>query len=189
MIGLKQLFDELLGNLFTIILVEKDVSLRFDSHLRVCAKYLMACNALKHGRDSITCEDVVVGYTLTLKLLTEDIRDYVIKYYDKDTNLKISDFEAAENNNVQNDGLGFKIVISIIFAILAFFEVLLIIIYIKEMILPGLPFTNNPIIRFPVLIISVYFAKKFYNYLTEGGDKNLFEDGKSKVMLILLLFS
>ena len=44
----------------------------------------MICNALKRGSLKINCEDVVIGYTLALKLITEDIRPYVRKaFYNK----------------------------------------------------------------------------------------------------------
>ena len=37
----------------------------------------MACNALKRDSLKINCEDVVVGYTMALKLITEDMSQYV----------------------------------------------------------------------------------------------------------------
>ena len=149
----------------------------------------MACNALKHGRDSIICEDVVVGYTTALRLLTDDIREYVIKYSGNNEIDSLSNFEAGNDDIevVKDNGIGFKGVVSIIFAILAFFEVLFIIIYIKEIFAPGMPFTNNPILRLGSLAVCVFIAKKFYNYLTQGNDKDLFEDGKSIVMLIFII--
>ena len=55
------------------------------------------------------------------------------------------------------------------------------------LVAPGMQFTDNPIIRFGTLIISALAASAFYNYLTEGNDMNLFEDGKSKVMIIFVI--
>ena len=183
----KDLFDYLIRNYLHITMVcENDVSFTFDSHMRVCARYFMSCNALKYGRDCVSCEDVVVGYALALKLLTEDIREYVIKYYNGDEDLKIADFVVDKNSgDVQDDGLGFKGVVSIIFAILAFLEVILVITAIIDPL--GLEFANNPIIRIPTLIVSFYVASKFYDYLTEGDDKNLFENGKSKAMIVFII--
>ena len=180
----KELFDELILEYLTIIMIgENGVSFTFDSHMRVCARYFMSCNALKYGRDAVSCEDVVVGYTLALKLLTEDIREYVIKYYDEDKDLKITDFIVDKNS--EDEGLGFKGAVSIIFAILAFLEVILVTTAIISPL--GLEFANNPIIRIPTLIVSFYVARKFYNYLTEGNDKDLFERGKSKAMILFII--
>ena len=182
----KQLHKDILWNYLSIIIIENNITYRFNNTICTCAKYLMACNALKHGRDSVSCEDVVVGYTLALKLLTEDIREYVIKYYNEDKDLKISDFIVDENSgDVQDEGLGFKGVVSIIFAILAFLEVILVTTAIISPL--GLEFANNPIIRIPTLIVSFFVARKFYNYLTEGNDKDLFEKGKSKAMVLFII--
>lgn len=173
-------------NKYIILVGEHIVSLDVNNSIIACAKYLMACNALKHKRNGVSCEDVVVGYTLALKLLTEDIREYVIKYYVEDLNLKISDFEVDKNNyDIQDNRIGFKSVVSIIFAILAFLEVIIVITIIIEIL--GFEFSNNPLIRLPTLIVSFYVARKFYNYLIEGNDKNLFENGKSKAMIIFIM--
>jgi len=42
-----------------------------------CALYLIGCNALKNNRNLITCEDVVVGYITTFKLMFNDVRSLV----------------------------------------------------------------------------------------------------------------
>lgn len=60
-----------------LIADEKVISLKFYNNIKVSAWYLMACNALKRGSLKIGCEDVVVGYTLTLKCIVEDMRHYV----------------------------------------------------------------------------------------------------------------
>lgn len=46
--------------------------------------YLMGCNALREGRDSIGCDDVVVGYLATFKIILNDIRPLVWDYYDSE---------------------------------------------------------------------------------------------------------
>jgi len=60
-----------------LIADEKVISLKFYNNIKVSAWYLMACNALKRGSLKISCEDVVVGYTVTLKCIVEDMRPYV----------------------------------------------------------------------------------------------------------------
>ena len=179
----KELYEDIGWNYISVIMAENRITQRFNNHICINANYLMACNALKHGRDAVSCEDVVVGYTLALKLLTEDIREYVIKYYNEDKDLKITDFIVDKNS--EDEGLGFKGAVSIIFAILAFLEVILVTTAIISPL--GLEFANNPIIRIPTLIVSFYVARKFYNYLTEGNDKDLFEKGKSKAMIIFII--
>lgn len=49
----------------------------FDRTFIHCVIYLEACNALKYGRDVVTCDDVVVGYLTTFKILMSDIRSLV----------------------------------------------------------------------------------------------------------------
>ena len=61
----------------SLILVEQNLSGSFFNHIKASAQYLMACNALKRGSLKISCEDVVIGYTLTLKCIVEDMRPYV----------------------------------------------------------------------------------------------------------------
>lgn len=46
--------------------------------------YLMGCNALKEGRNSINSEDVVIGYLTTFKIILNDIRPQVWKYYNQE---------------------------------------------------------------------------------------------------------
>ena len=46
--------------------------------------YLMGCNALKEGRDSITCEDVVIAYLTGFKIILNDIRPLVYELYDEE---------------------------------------------------------------------------------------------------------
>ena len=60
-----------------LIADEKMISLKFYNNIKVSSWYLMACNARKRGSLKISCEDVVVGYSLTLKCIVEDMRPYV----------------------------------------------------------------------------------------------------------------
>ena len=48
------------------------------------AFYLAGCNAVKDSRDLITCEDLVIGYLLTFKVLLSDVRPLVDEYYSED---------------------------------------------------------------------------------------------------------
>lgn len=64
-----------------LIADEQKISVNFFNNIKVSAQYLMACNALKRGSNTINCEDVVVGYTLTLKCIVEDMRPYVRAAY------------------------------------------------------------------------------------------------------------
>lgn len=180
----EHLHHDIWDYLFIVLSKGTDYQL-FNNTICICAEYLMACNALKNNRDSICCEDVIIGYRLTLSLLTEDIREYVIKYYDDD--LKISDFIAATQEDKIPDGVGFKGAISLIFAFLMFLEIIFLIIYLKDFLVPQFQFTDIPFSRLVVLGISIYVSGKFYNYLAEGSDINLFEDGKSKVMILFII--
>ena len=51
---------------------------------RRAAFYLMGCNALKNNRDGISTDDVVVGYLTAFKVVLNDIRPIVRKWYDED---------------------------------------------------------------------------------------------------------
>lgn len=48
------------------------------------AIYLMVCNAFKEGRDSVSCEDVVVGYLTVYKMIFNDMRPFVYSLYDEE---------------------------------------------------------------------------------------------------------
>lgn len=61
----------------SLIFVELNISWDFFNNIKFSAWYLMACNALKRDSLKINCEDVVVGYTMALKLITEDMSQYV----------------------------------------------------------------------------------------------------------------
>ncbi|MBE6499789.1 MAG: hypothetical protein E7Z80_04485 [Methanobrevibacter thaueri] len=75
----KKLENFLMRGYLCSVTVEQKISVKFYNHIKFSARYLMACNALKRGSLEINCDDVVVGYSLTLKLITEDIRPYVRK--------------------------------------------------------------------------------------------------------------
>ncbi len=59
------------------VTVEQNITWQFYNHIKFSSRYLMACNALKRESLKINCEDIVVGYTLTLRLITDDVRAYV----------------------------------------------------------------------------------------------------------------
>jgi hypothetical protein len=71
------------GCLFDIC-VERGLPTIFDRTFEHANPYFMACNAIRNGRDTVNCEDVVVGYLTNFKILLTDIRIYVWKYYDQD---------------------------------------------------------------------------------------------------------
>ena len=180
----KYLHKEIFRLYLSLLMIEDDVDTLFAGNISVAAEFLMACNALKHNRESITCEDVVAGYKTALNLMREDLNEYVLKYYDVDTDLTLIS-ESDLNSN--NEGFGFKGAVSFIFAILMFLEVILIIIYIKNIINPEIHFTDDAILRFTTLIVSFYIAGRFYKYLSQGSDINFFEECKSKVMLVFII--
>lgn len=64
--------------------VERDLPSIFARTFHHANFYFMACNAIRDGRDSVNCEDVVVGYLTNYKIVFTDIRTYVWKYYDQD---------------------------------------------------------------------------------------------------------
>ena len=59
------------------IATEQNLGFHFYNHIKVSTWYIMACNALKRGSLKINCEDVVIGYRLTLRFITEDMRPYI----------------------------------------------------------------------------------------------------------------
>ena len=60
------------------------VSGEFNRTYYNSAFYLAGCNAIKDGRDTISCEDMVIGYLLTFKVLLSDVRSLVDEYYCED---------------------------------------------------------------------------------------------------------
>ena len=56
----------------------------FISTLSRGTKFLIGCSALKEGRDSITCEDVVIGYLTVFKIILNDMRPLVYSLYDEE---------------------------------------------------------------------------------------------------------
>ena len=66
------------------IAIKNDLPNRFFKTFSRAATYLMGCNALKEGRDSISCDDVVVGYLTGFKLILNEIRPLVYKLYDEE---------------------------------------------------------------------------------------------------------
>ena len=150
--------------------------------IKISATYLMACNAFKRGSLKVNCEDVIAGYTLTLKLLTEDIREYVIKYSDGDEVFLNTNFEnQVDINNNQEKTSSVNKKIAFVFATLAFIEVLCLIGYVQHLFAPDLQLSDNQLLRLSCLIICFLVAHKFYNYLTDGND------GKTKSMISLII--
>ena len=60
------------------------VSGEFNRTYYNSAFYLAGCNAVKYNRDTITCDDLVVGYLLTFRVLLSDVRPLVDEYYSED---------------------------------------------------------------------------------------------------------
>lgn len=60
-----------------------NLNFRINRTFRRGAYYLMGCNALKNNRDSITMEDVVVGYLVSFKVALNDIRPLIDQLYDE----------------------------------------------------------------------------------------------------------
>lgn len=80
----RHLEDFLRCGYLSLIVDEQNISVEFYNNIKVSAQYLMACNAWKRDSLKISCEDVVVGYTLTLKCIVEDMRQYVrLAFYRK----------------------------------------------------------------------------------------------------------
>ena len=69
-------------NFFTTIITFKNLSARFSRTFGIACIYLMGCNALKCGRSSVNCEDVVVAYLTCFKLLLNDYRFLIYDLYD-----------------------------------------------------------------------------------------------------------
>ena len=59
-------------------------SRRFITTLGHAVYYLIGCNALKEGRDSISFEDVVIGYLTVFKIILNDMRPLVYSLYDEE---------------------------------------------------------------------------------------------------------
>ena len=72
---------ELIGNIFG---ENENLSWGFFRTFYHSITYLMGCNALKEGRESITCEDVVIAYLTGFKIILNDIRPLVYELYDEE---------------------------------------------------------------------------------------------------------
>lgn len=59
-------------------------SRRFITTLGHAVYYLIGCSALKEGRDSISFEDVVIGYLTVFKIILNDMRPLVYSLYDEE---------------------------------------------------------------------------------------------------------
>ena len=76
--------DASVRSFFADIIGKEDLSFRFLRTFNHAMTYLMGCNALKEGRDSINCDDVVVAYLTGFKIILNDIRPLVYELYDEE---------------------------------------------------------------------------------------------------------
>ena len=67
------------GYLNRIYICEQEASVIGYNYIKLTTRYLMACSAIKNNHMGITCEDVVIGYILTLKIFKEDLRPEIRK--------------------------------------------------------------------------------------------------------------
>ncbi len=167
----------------SLIIDEQEISWSFFNNIKLSAKYFIACNALKRGSFRASCEDVVVGYTLALRMIGEDIREYVIKYSDGDeTDLYIDNSQNKIYLNDDKDideGNGVSKGVAFIFAVLAFLEICMIIVHFTVIFAPDFVFSDNQPIRLALLFLSFVVAHRFYDYLRSNR--------KLKVMLTFIV--
>ena len=76
--------DTLIHRLISTIYGSCDLDFLYCRGFHMAMFYLMGCNALKEGRDSITCEDVVIAYLTGFKIILNDIRPFVYELYDEE---------------------------------------------------------------------------------------------------------
>lgn len=91
--------DDTIYNFFIQILVINKISPDFTHCFYQSAVYLMACNALKNNRDSVNCEDVIVGYLTGFKIIFTDITKLVYNNYNKE---KWSEHNLIEKEPYEN---------------------------------------------------------------------------------------
>ena len=153
----------------SLIIDEQEISWSFFNNIKLSATYFIACNALKGGSLRASCEDVVVGYTLALRMIGEDIREYVIKYSDGDeSDLYIDNSENnvyLKDDENQDEGNGVSKGVAFIFAVLAFLEVIFLISFVTILFAPELISSHNQANRLAALFLSFIVARKFYDYL------------------------
>ena len=77
-------FDKAIGKVLASVYGMWFLNFTVAQTLRRAAYYLMGCNALKHGREGISVDDVVVGYLTAFKVVLYDIRPVVRSLYDED---------------------------------------------------------------------------------------------------------
>ena len=79
-------YKKFVGNLYTEIhwMHGVDTPREFNTTFYNSSLYLAGCNAIKDSRDTITCDDLVVGYLLTFRVLLSDVRPLVEEYYSED---------------------------------------------------------------------------------------------------------
>lgn len=76
--------DTLIHRLISTIYGSCDLDFLYCRGFHMAMFYLMGCNALKEGRESITCEDVVIAYLTGFKIILNDIRPLVYELYDEE---------------------------------------------------------------------------------------------------------
>lgn len=76
-------FAGIIRNLRTTIIGMYNFTFEVHNIVYMAAVYLMVCNAIKNGRDNVSCDDVVVGYLTVYKMIFNDIRPIVYDLYDE----------------------------------------------------------------------------------------------------------
>ncbi len=77
-------FDDCIINIIATVFGEFDLDFQYCRGFQRAAFYLMGCNALKEGRDSINCDDVITAYFTGFKIILNDIRPLVYELYDEE---------------------------------------------------------------------------------------------------------
>lgn len=77
-------FDTLIHRLISTIYGNYGLDFVYCRGFHMAMFYLMGCNALKEGRDSINCDDVVIAYLTGFKIILNDIRPLVYELYDEE---------------------------------------------------------------------------------------------------------
>ena len=70
-----------------------------------------------------------------------------------------------------NEGFSVKGAVSLIFAILCFLEIVFLVSIYMNTINQSFEFSDDPLIRFVVLIVSFFVSRMFFNYLNDDMTK------------------
>ena len=60
-----------------------DLNINIHQRIFITSIYFMVCNAIKEGRDAVSCDDVVAGYFTSYKLIFNDNRSLIYSLYDE----------------------------------------------------------------------------------------------------------